>query len=263
MSGQAAERFDLALQALFGGAPPAEEFREELELCGLLRDLPRSERKPMTLTMSTVTPMILVDRPEEARAFLKAAFGANIASREVSIGNAVLRVGRGSMNASLHYFVDDVDAAYDRALAAGATVLMGKVGEPTDRPYGERSAFVQDPFGNQWFLGKHLGEGGQKAGELAPHLNPSSGRGQVAFLEAAFGGKTLGIYEHEGKVMHAAVKLGSSIVEMGESGRLPMALSLTVDDPAAARAKAIAAGATPGPENVVIDPFGNHWYLVV
>jgi uncharacterized glyoxalase superfamily protein PhnB len=165
------------------------------------------------------------------------------------------------MPASLHYFVEDVDAAYRQAIAAGASVLMGSVGEPADRPYGERSAFVQDPFGNQWFLGKHLRAGGQQAGELTPHLNPSSGRGQVAFLEAAFGGKTLGVYEHEGKVMHAAVMVGDSMVEMGESERFPMALSLRVDDPDAARARALEAGASKGPDDCLVDPFGNQWYL--
>ena len=40
----------------------------------------------------------------------------------------------------------DVDATYERALTAGATVLE----EPTDTPYGDRLAIVGDPFGNQF-----------------------------------------------------------------------------------------------------------------
>ena len=257
---QRAERFNQALQAVLSGGETDGEFVTELELCGVLRDLPRLERKSMIVAATTVTPVILVDRPEEFRAFLKAAFGANVTGRDVGIGSAFLQVRQGSMNASLHYFVEDVDAAYAQSLAAGATVLMGAVGEPADRPYGERSAFVQDPFGNQWFLGKRL-DGSQPAGQLMPHLNPSSGRRMIAFLEAAFGATTLGVYEHEGKVMHAAVQVGDSVVEMGESGRMPMALSLVVDDFEATRARALAAGATAGPENAIVDPEGNRWYL--
>jgi PhnB protein len=263
MIDERAERLDRALQAMLDDGVAAGEFGEELKICAILRDLPRMERKPMMTAIVTksVTPMILVEEPEKLLAFMKTAFGAAISGREARVGNAIVRVGRGAMQASLHYFVDDVDAAYERAVAAGATALMGTVGEPADRPYGERSAFVEDPFGNQWFLGKHLRPDGRPAGELAPHLNPSSGRGQIAFLEAAFGAKTLGIYEHEGKVMHAAVMVGNAIVEMGESDRFPMALAVAVDDPDAVRARCIAAGATESSDNAIVDPFGNHWYL--
>ena len=45
-------------------------------------------------------------------------------------------------------FVEDCDAAYERAVRAGvATVLP-----PADMPYGERSATVSDGFGNLWFI---------------------------------------------------------------------------------------------------------------
>lgn len=42
----------------------------------------------------------------------------------------------------------NTDAAFDRAVAAGATVLMA----PTDQFYGFRSCSVRDPFGHQWML---------------------------------------------------------------------------------------------------------------
>ena len=44
--------------------------------------------------------------------------------------------------------LDDVDAAYRRALATGATSME----PPALQPYGERRAAVRDPFDNQWYL---------------------------------------------------------------------------------------------------------------
>lgn len=40
----------------------------------------------------------------------------------------------------------EVDTAFAAAVAAGATV----VAEPTDRPWGGRSAYIADPEGNRW-----------------------------------------------------------------------------------------------------------------
>jgi PhnB protein len=45
-------------------------------------------------------------------------------------------------------YVDDVDAAYRRALAAGGTSQEA----PALQPYGERRAAVLDGFDNQWYL---------------------------------------------------------------------------------------------------------------
>ena len=48
----------------------------------------------------------------------------------------------------LHLYVNDVDAQFEQAVAAGASV----VSEPKDQFYGDRSASVKDPFGHLWFL---------------------------------------------------------------------------------------------------------------
>jgi PhnB protein len=55
--------------------------------------------------------------------------------------------------ASIYVYVDDVDAAYQRALAAGAT----SVAAPENKPYQERTAGVQDSFGNTWWIATYTG----------------------------------------------------------------------------------------------------------
>ena len=56
--------------------------------------------------------------------------------------------------ASIYVYVEDVDAVYKRALAAGATSLSG----PTDQPYQERNAGVKDTFGNVWYIATYTGQ---------------------------------------------------------------------------------------------------------
>ena len=51
---------------------------------------------------------------------------------------------RDPFRAFLYIYVDDADAAYQRALDAGGF----SVEEPLDTPYGDRRAMVRDPFGN-------------------------------------------------------------------------------------------------------------------
>lgn len=53
---------------------------------------------------------------------------------------------------SVHLHVDDCDAMADRAVAAGAILLM----PPTDQFYGERSCRLRDPFSHQWLIGHHI-----------------------------------------------------------------------------------------------------------
>lgn len=53
---------------------------------------------------------------------------------------------------SIHLHVDDVDAMTEKAVAAGAKLIM----EPKDQFYGERSSKVLDPFGHEWLLGSHI-----------------------------------------------------------------------------------------------------------
>jgi uncharacterized glyoxalase superfamily protein PhnB len=56
------------------------------------------------------------------------------------------------MPAMLYVYLPDVDAAYARALRAGASSIQ----EPRDEFYGDRTAAVQDVAGNQWYLATHI-----------------------------------------------------------------------------------------------------------
>src|SRR4051794_11627253 len=54
------------------------------------------------------------------------------------------------MPGMFYFYVPDVDAAYRRALEAGAS----SISEPSDQSYGDRSAGVKDTFGNLWYFAK-------------------------------------------------------------------------------------------------------------
>ncbi len=52
----------------------------------------------------------------------------------------------------MRLFVDDVDACFARALAAGGVQLRGVA----DQFYGDRNGALRDPFGHVWIVGTHI-----------------------------------------------------------------------------------------------------------
>ena len=62
------------------------------------------------------------------------------------------RLIRGEPAVGVPLYVNDADATYRRALQAGATSLT----EPATQFYGDRSAGVQDPTGNFWWIATHV-----------------------------------------------------------------------------------------------------------
>lgn len=112
----------------------------------------------------TVTPYLVVTDVSGLVDFLKAAFDGEEISRshrpdgsvmhaEVRIGDSVVMMGETTSEtdtfpAMLYLYLEDADAAYRRALEAGATSLQ----EPVDESYGDRVAAVQDAYGNQWWM---------------------------------------------------------------------------------------------------------------
>jgi PhnB protein len=118
----------------------------------------------------TVTPYFTVEGGARFIAFLQAAFGAELRHRhdreDGAVANAELRVGSSMimvsdardpwkpMPLSTYLYVEDADAVYRAAMAAGATSLY----EPTDMFYGDRSGGVQDAWGNVWWVGTRIEE---------------------------------------------------------------------------------------------------------
>ena len=177
--------------------------------------------------------------------------------------------------ASLHLYVPDVDAAYERALDAGATSLMG----PTDQEYGDRDAAIKDVGGNHWYIGTHKGAQFLPEGtdNLMPYLHPRGAPKMINFLKQAFGAEEVFVHRSpDGIIYHAKVRIGNSIVEMGEAHDQwqPIAsmFMLYVDDVDAWYARAMKAdGAISMGEpadqpygdrvGAVKDPFDNLWYI--
>jgi PhnB protein len=249
---------------------PSEAFRDQLKTELQRRISMSAETTRVHAAFRTVWPFIIHERASELVDFLKQAFDADELRRdtsaeaygfhaEVGIGDSLIMIGGGSaaehgnVPGAFHVFVDDCDAVYRRALSAGATTLMGAMGEPSDRPYGERSAFVEDQFGNYWYIATPLTGGGPAPappdrGSVVPHLHPTGARAYIAFLQAAFAGEPMAVVERVGRVMHAAVRIGDAVLELGEpedrSGIPLGGFFVRVDDVEAAYARALAAGAT-------------------
>src|SRR6185369_10254834 len=107
--------------------------------------------------------------------------------------------------------------AYRRALDAGAVTLMGDFGQPADRPYGERSAFVQDAFGNYWYIATQLASSdAPHIASVLPYLHPQDARKHIDFLQRAFGAEQVTVVEAGGRIMHGALRIGDSVLELGE-----------------------------------------------
>lgn len=118
--------------------------------------------------LRTVTPYLALENTGRFIQFIKDAFGAQeklvvpapgggIAHAKIAIGDSILEMSEAHgvykpMPCGLHLYVPDTDAVYEQALRAGAKSLTA----PADQPYGDRSAGVVDPFGNQWFIATHI-----------------------------------------------------------------------------------------------------------
>ncbi|TCH98604.1 VOC family protein [Roseococcus sp. SYP-B2431] len=120
-----------------------------------------------------LSPRLVVKKCEEALEFYRRALGAEeryrlvekgtgrIGHAEMTIYGSVLMLSSeypemgilgsdGKSPVRLHLMVPDVDAALERARAAGATVIR----PPTDEFYGHRAAVFDDPYGFNWMLGQ-------------------------------------------------------------------------------------------------------------
>jgi PhnB protein len=235
----------------------------------------------------TVTPYIIAKPAVEVVDFVKQAFGAVENFRttgsagglhcEVKIGDSLVMIGGGPKfdprPVAIHLYVPDVDEVYARAVDAGATSLL----TPSEHEYGDRLAAVKDIGGNEWYIERRIGQSPIPALHmLAVYFHPVGAPKFISFLESAFGAQLVERHQSdEGFVYHAKVRLGDSIVEMGEAHDQwqPMhsAIYMYVEDVDTTYRQALSAGATSaleptnqsyGDRNAwVNDEFGNVWYL--
>jgi uncharacterized glyoxalase superfamily protein PhnB len=120
--------------------------------------------------LRSVQPYLHLREAHKMIPFLEAAFGAEamgvhkspqgaVLHATIRIGNATLEIDEAHgefqpMPCHLHVYVPDTDAAYARALQAGAASIEA----PRNAPYGDRAAGVKDAFGNSWFIATYLGQ---------------------------------------------------------------------------------------------------------
>jgi len=134
-------------------------------------------KSPIPEGFTNLTPHIVVKGAADAIEFYKQAFGAEEVCRmpgpdgkavmhaEMKIGNAMFMmcdempmmerwVSPSKLNGttvSMCLYVPDCDAAFDRAVKAGATESM----KPADQFWGDRYSKVTDPFGHEWEICTH------------------------------------------------------------------------------------------------------------
>jgi PhnB protein len=132
--------------------------------------------KPIPEGYHTVTPYLVMKDAARAIDYYKKAFGATELFRfpmpDGSVGHAEIRVGDsvimlaeecpqmeyrgpkalGGTPVSLLLYVENVDARFEQAVAAGGTVMKPLA----NQFYGDRSGTLVDPFGHVWTLATHV-----------------------------------------------------------------------------------------------------------
>lgn len=241
--------------------------------------------------ITSITPYIIIERAPEFIDFLKAAFEAEERVRvplpDGKIMHAQLGLGNGAVEVAdandqypaaptdIHVYVNDADAVFDRALAAGATSIY----RPTDEhPSGDRWGALKDPFGNHWYIATPKGwtPGPEGLRSVQPYLHLRGAHNMIPFMEAAFGAEAMGVHKSpDGIVRHATMRIGNATLEIdeahGEYQPKPCHLHVYVPDADASYAQALGAGATSLMEPYdapygdraasVRDPFGNSWFI--
>jgi PhnB protein len=132
--------------------------------------------KPVPDGYHTLTPFLTIRDAAKAIEFYKAAFGAQergvmkapdgkVMHAELKIGDSIVMLSDefpdfgsispqalGGSASGLHIYLDNVDAAFDRAVKAGAQVEMPVM----DQFWGDRFGSLKDPFGHKWSIATHV-----------------------------------------------------------------------------------------------------------
>ena len=130
---------------------------------------------PIPANYPQLSPYITVSNATAALDFYQKAFGATVrmclkdpsgrvGHAEITIGTGLLMISDpfeghtpspdklGGTTLTLALYVEDVDAAIARAIAAGAKLVTAA----QDQFYGDRSGRILDPFGHMWYLASHI-----------------------------------------------------------------------------------------------------------
>ena len=136
-----------------------------------------SKVKAVPEAFHTLTPHLTVRNAKEALEFYKKAFGAEIGQvaymPDGKVMHASLKIGDsqlmlndempefgalsplsmgGNSPVTIHIYAENVDEAFNRAVAAGAKVQMPLM----DQFWGDRYGLVTDPYGHKWSLAAHV-----------------------------------------------------------------------------------------------------------
>jgi PhnB protein len=125
---------------------------------------------------NTVTPYLVIKGAAKAIDYYKKVFGATVVVRmdgpDGQVGHAELQIGDsrimladekpsmghrsattiGGSPVSLYVYLPDCDKVVEKAVADGAKILK----PVEDQFYGDRSGFIQDPFGHLWGIATHV-----------------------------------------------------------------------------------------------------------
>jgi PhnB protein len=238
---------------------------------------------------NNIAPYMVVKGAGKFIGFLKTSFqgtkrlrmprpDGGVMHAEVGIGDSVIELAEASeqhpsRQNMTHLYVDDADAAYERALRAGATSIY-PVGEHVS---GDRQGCARDEWGNVWYIARATDwPGHDRALSVQPYLHLHGAEKMIPFAEAAFRAEPLGVAKSpEGKILHATIRIGHATFEIdeahGEFQPAPCYLHAYVPDTDARYADAMRAGAVSveapttkpyGERSAGIkDPFGNTWFL--
>ena len=271
----------------------ADEMHRRFEAMEKEQAANRTASSPIPKGFHTLTPYPIAQDAPGLIDFLKQTFGAEERFRaigsaggihaEVRLGDSMLMLGGGgpglswrgeSQPMAFHVYVEDTDAVYQRAVAAGAVSIQ----PPADQVYGERSGSVKDLAGNYWYIATYKGDRHIPEGlhSVTAYLHPLRAEPVISFLKRAFGAEEREKYASpDGVVHHAKIRIGDSMLEMGEAHGpyqpMPSVFYLYVPDVDAMYSRAVNAGATSTSEPAdqsygdrsagVKDVFGNQWYI--
>lgn len=277
----------------------------------------REDAEPLPEGLHSITPYLHPKGAPAVIEFLKRAFGAEELERhqdpegtihhaKIQIGDSIIAMGEAHgpyqpMPPALHLYTADTDAAYQRAVEAGAITLDA----PGDSGYGDRYAGVKDPFGNVWYLATHLRdftisvedaprdvEPRQRPGSIMPFMFNDDPQAAFDFYQKIFGAREIHrVTQPNGKPSHIQMAIGETQVMLDDAtaphaaeyrakgyagtprdfGGSPLHLYIYVADADAAFKRALDSGSKvvdPMADKEwgdrcggVQDPFGHIWYI--